>query len=155
MSAVSTLDALGSDDRFLTWTIPVAGDPGAEKGPRTSFWANPSRLNFDVRTKGPGERTIRAFVEGDFAGASNGFRLRHAYVQVGRFLAGQTWSTFSDPDADHGDIDFEGVNAENVQRQAQFRYTRRVSPVAPPGRGSIEYPNASLTDTDGHDRPRP
>lgn len=148
VSGVSTLDALGSDDRFLTYTIPVAGDPGAEKGPRTSFWANPSKLNFDVRTKAPGDRTIRAFIEGDFAGASNGFRLRHAYVQAGRFLAGQTWSTFSDPDADHGDIDFEGVNPENVQRQAQLRYTQRVLPsllVA----AAIEYPNASLTDTDG------
>ncbi len=148
VSAVSTQDALGSDDRFLTWTIPVAGDPGAEKGPRTSFWANPSSLNFDARTKGPGDRTIRAFIEGDFAGSSNGFRLRHAYVQVGRFLAGQTWSTFSDPDADHGDIDFEGVNAENVQRQAQFRYTRRLSPVLL-GAVSLEYPNSSLTDVDG------
>lgn len=148
VSAVSTFDALGSDDRFLTYTIPVAGDPGAEKGPRTSFWANPSSLNFDVRTKGPDGRAIRAFVEGDFAGASNGFRLRHAYVQAGRFLGGQTWSTFSDPDADHGDIDFEGVNAENVQRQAQFRYTHRLSPAFRLA-AAIEYPNASLTDTDG------
>lgn len=148
VSAVNTRDALGSDDRFLTYSIPVAGDPGAEKGPRTSFWANPSKLNFDVRTKGPGERAIRAFVEGDFAGASNGFRLRHAYVQVGGFLAGQTWSTFSDPDADNGDIDFEGVNAENVQRQAQFRFTYRLSPAVRLA-ASMEYPNASLTDVDG------
>ncbi|HYN43277.1 MAG TPA: DcaP family trimeric outer membrane transporter, partial [Thermoanaerobaculia bacterium] len=148
VSAVSTLDSLGSDDRFLTYSIPVAGDPSAEKGPRTSFWANPSRLNFEARTKGPGDRTIRAFVEGDFAGSSNGFRLRHAYFQVGGLLAGQTWSTFSDPDADTGDIDFEGVNAENVKRQAQFRYTRRVSPVLRLA-ASVEFPNASLTDTNG------
>ncbi len=148
VSAVNTQDALGSDDRFLTYTIPVAGDPGAEKGPRSSIWANPSSLNFDVRTKGPGDRGVRAFVEGDFAGSSNGFRLRHAYVQAGRLLAGQTWSTFSDPDADNGDIDFEGVNAENVQRQAQFRYTQRVSRVLLLA-ASVEYPNASLTDVDG------
>lgn len=148
VSGVNTRDALGSDDRFLTYTIPVSGDPGAGKGPRTSFWANPSKLNFEVRTNVPGNRTLRAFIEGDFAGASNGFRLRHAYVQAGRFLAGQTWSNFSDPDADHGDIDFEGVNPENVQRQAQFRLTQRVSPVLLLA-ASIEYPNASLTDTDG------
>ena len=54
VSAVSTLDALGSDDRFLTWTIPVVGDPDAGKGPRTSFWANPSSLNFDVADEGTG-----------------------------------------------------------------------------------------------------
>ncbi len=148
VSAVSTFDALGSDDRFLTWTIPVTGDPGAEKGPRTSFWANPSVLNFEARSKGPDGLGLRAFVEGDFAGASNGFRLRHAYFQVGRFLGGQTWSTFSDPDVDPGDLDFEGVNAENVQRQAQFRYTQRVSPDVRLA-AAIEYPNASLTDSDG------
>jgi hypothetical protein len=67
---------------------------------------------------------------------------------VGKLLAGQTWSTFSDPDADNGDLDFEGVNAENVQRQAQFRFTRRFSPLLLVS-ASIEYPNASLTDTDG------
>jgi hypothetical protein len=39
---------------------------------------------------------------------------------------GQTWSTFSDPDADHEDLDFEGVNAENVIRQPQVRWTRSV-----------------------------
>lgn len=148
VSAVSTLDALGSDDRFLTYSIPVSGDPGADKGPRTSFWANPSRLSFDARTKAPGGQTIRAFVDGDFAGASNGFRLRNAYFQVGRLLAGQTWSTFSDPDADSGDIDFEGMNAENVKRQAQFRVTGRLSPAVLLA-ASIEYPNASLTDVDG------
>jgi hypothetical protein len=148
VSAVSTLDALGSDDRFLTYSIPVRGDPGAEKGPRTSLWANPSRLNFDVRTRVTEKRALRAFIEGDFAGPSNGFRLRHAYMQYGGFLFGQTWSTFSDPDADPEDIDFEGLNAENVQRQAQVRYTRQL------GRtfrlaAAFEYPNASLTDVDG------
>jgi hypothetical protein len=40
------------------------------------------------------------------------------------------------------------VNPENVQRQAQFRYTRRVLPSLLMA-AAIEYPNASLTDTDG------
>ena len=119
---VESFDALGSEDRFLTFSIPVTGTPEAGKGSRLSFWANPSRLNFDVRTPtevGP----MRAYIEGDFAGSSDAFRLRHAYGQYSRVLLGKTWSTFSDPDANHEDLDFEGINAENVQRQAQFRYT--------------------------------
>jgi hypothetical protein len=69
---------------------------------------------------------MRSFIEGDFAGENSGFRLRHAYLQYRSLLVGQTWSTFSDPAADHEDIDFEGMNAENVIRQAQVRWSRRM-----------------------------
>jgi hypothetical protein len=40
--------------------------------------ASPSRFNFDLRTP-TGGSYMRAFIEGDFAGASNSLRLRHAY----------------------------------------------------------------------------
>jgi hypothetical protein len=39
-AAVFTLGPLGSEDRFLTNSIPVEGSPGAGKGPRTTFSAN-------------------------------------------------------------------------------------------------------------------
>ncbi len=140
---IQTFDALGSDDRFLTYSIPMEGGEAAGKGPRLSLWAGGSKFNIDVRT--PTELgQMRAFIEGDFAGTASAFRLRHAYGQTGSFLIGQTWSTFSDPNADHLDIDFEGVNAENVQRQAQVRYFRRLKD----GRRlsvAIEYPTASIT----------
>jgi hypothetical protein len=142
-SLVQTLDALGSDDRFLTYSIPVEGSEEAGKGPRLSLSAAASRFNIDVRT--PTELgQMRAFIEGDFAGANGGFRLRHAYGQFGSILVGQTWSTFSDPDADHLDIDFEGVNAENVQRQAQVRYWKKYNDGRRLGL-AIEYPTASIT----------
>jgi outer membrane DcaP-like protein len=127
-AGVFTLDSLGSDDRFLTNSIPVEpDDEAAGKGKRTSFTANTSRLNFEVRTPA-GASQMRAFIEGDFfAPDGNGnrtaFRLRHAYAQFHGILVGQTWSTFSDPAADHQDLDFEGINGENVIRQPQFRYT--------------------------------
>ena len=67
---------------------------------------------------------MRAFIEADYAsGDTNAFRLRHAYGQWGRFLAGQTWSTFSDPEAEPDGIDFEGLNAISLFRQAQIRCT--------------------------------
>ena len=142
-SIVQTLDALGSDDRFLTHSIPVEGTPEAGKGPRLSLWAGPSRFNFDIRT--PTEvGQMRAFIESDFAGEGAAMRLRHAYMQYKSLLVGQTWSTFSDPDNNVEDVDFEGLNAENVTRQTQVRYGRALREdlrlaVA------LEFPTASIT----------
>ena len=42
-------------------------------------------------------------------------------------MLGQTWSTFADPDAEPDGIDFEGLNAIALFRQAQVRYTRPVN----------------------------
>ena len=66
---------------------------------------------------------MRAFIEGDFAGDSNTLRLRHAYGQWRRALFGQTWSTFSDPEAEPDGIDFEGLNAIVLFRQPQIRWS--------------------------------
>ena len=66
---------------------------------------------------------MRAFIEGDFAGNSNTLRLRHAYGQWRRFIFGQTWSTFSDPEAEPDGIDFEGLNAIVLFRQPQIRWS--------------------------------
>ncbi|MCJ7442036.1 MAG: porin, partial [Thermoanaerobaculaceae bacterium] len=134
---------LGSDTQFLTWSIPAKGTEQAGQGPRLSLGAKPSKFNFDVRA--PTELgEMRAFIEGDFNGPSGAFRLRHAYGQYSHLLIGQTWSTFSDPYADHEDIDFEGVNGENVVRQAQVRY---LMPLPKDLRLALalEYPTASVT----------
>ena len=142
-SIVQTFSPLGSDTQFLTWSIPAEGMEQAGQGPRLSLGARPSKFNFDVRA--PTEvGEMRAFIEGDFNGDNGAFRLRHAYGQYSRMLIGQTWSTFSDPYADHEDIDFEGVNAENVVRQAQVRY---LLPLPKDLRLALalEYPTASVT----------
>jgi len=143
---VFTLRPLGSDDRFLTYSIPV-GPPPAGDGPRTAFTANTSRFNVDFRTP-TGIGQIRAFIEGDFAGPNNSFRLRHAYAQYRGFIVGQTWTTFSDPEAAPEDIDFEGISAKNEIRQPQIRYafmvgkTTRVAVAA-------ETPSVSITGGQG------
>jgi hypothetical protein len=66
---------------------------------------------------------MRAFIEGDFAGSNNTLRLRHAYGQWRRAIFGQTWSTFSDPEAEPDGIDFEGLNAIVLFRQPQIRWS--------------------------------
>lgn len=122
MTTIRTFDALGSDDRFITSSIPIAGTEAAGKGDRTTYSARPSRFNFDLRTP-TGVGAMRAFIEGDFAGSSNALRLRHAYGQWRELTLGQTWSTFSDPEAEPDGVDFEGLNAISLFRQAQVRWT--------------------------------
>jgi hypothetical protein len=124
MTSINSFDAIGTDDRFVTSSIPVEGSEAARQGDRAIYTAAPSRYNFDLRTP-TGVGAMRAFIEGDFAGSgsSNLFRLRHAYGQWRKLTIGQTWSTFSDPEAEPDGIDREGLNAISLFRQAQFRWT--------------------------------
>ena len=121
-TGVATLGPLGTEDRFVTSSIPVEGSQEAGKEPRFVLTAIPSRFNLDLRTP-TGVGAMRAFIEGDFAGQSRVFRLRHAYGQWKGFVIGQTWSTFADPEAEPDGIDFEGLNAIALFRQPLMRYT--------------------------------
>jgi len=125
MSIVQSLDPLGVDDRFITATIPVEDEDFKTATEGLVFSLRASRLNFDFRTP-TGVGFIRAFIEGDFAGSGDTFRLRHAYGQFKRILIGKTWSTFADPLAQPADIDFEGVNSQVLFRQPQVRWTQYI-----------------------------
>ncbi len=124
MSLVNTFAALGTDDRFVTSSIPV-GDQEAGEDARVVYSPTASRFGIDLRTPLP-KTTMRTFIEGDFAGSGNAFRLRHAFMQTNHWVIGQTWSTFSDPEAEPIGIDFEGLNAISLFRQTQIRYSRRL-----------------------------
>jgi hypothetical protein len=145
--AVHTLSALGTEDRFVTSSIPV-GVPRVGDEARTVYSPIASRLNTELRM--PSERgPMRLFIESDFAGAGRTMRLRHAFLQTNRFVVGQTWSTFSDPEADTIGIDFEGLNAISRFRQPLFRWT-------PGGTGAryqwafaVENPAPDLTGAEG------
>ena len=147
VTAVDTFGPLGTEDRFVTSSIPVAGSPEAGKEPRFVLTPIPSRVNLDVRTP-TGVGAMRAFVEGDFAGSSKAFRLRHAYGQWKSLLVGQTWSTFADPEAEPDGIDFEGLNAIALFRQPLVRWTKplgeRYSLAA-----AIENPAPDITNAKG------
>ena len=122
MTLVHTLGALGSDDRFVTSSIPVGSELLAEEDARTNYSAKASRVNLEVRLPTP--TPVRTFIETDFFGTGNTARLRHAFIQTNSFIVGQTWSTFSDPEAEPAGIDLEGLNAISMLRQAQIRYSR-------------------------------
>lgn len=118
---VYNFDPLQIKDRFITGSIPVGITETTGDEAQSSITADQSRLNFDLRT--PTDFGImRAFIEADFAGSGDTFRLRHAFGQWRHMLAGKTWSTFMDPDASPEEIDFEGLNGRINVRQAQLRF---------------------------------
>ena len=98
---------------------------------RTRFHAETSRLNFDARSNTE-YGTVRAFIEFDFAGGvgnqlltnSQHPRLRHAFVQFGNLLAGQTWSTAMVLSSLPDGLDFGGMADITLLRQAQLRWTQ-------------------------------
>ena len=145
--AVHTLDALGTDDRFITSSIPV-GETRAGEEARTVYSPTASRLSTELRM--PSERgPMRMFIESDFAGAGRTMRLRHAFLQTTRFVAGQTWSTFSDPQADPIGIDFEGLNAISRFRQPLFRWTPSSTESRYQWAFALENPAPDLTGAEG------
>ena len=146
VTLVESLDAIGTDDRFVTSSIPVAGSDEAGKGARTTLAANASRFNFDFRTP-TGVGAMRAFIEVGFDKSSNAV-LRHAFGQWQHFILGQTWSTFSDPEAEPFGIDNEGLNAISLFRQPQIRYTTTFSD-AYTFAASIENPAPDVTNASG------
>ena len=50
------------------------------------------------------------------------FRLRHAYGELGRFGAGQTWSPFMDPDVFPNSVEYWGPNGMVFFRNVQVRF---------------------------------
>ena len=102
----------------------------------SSLTASESRFNIQTRTPTAyGE--VKTFIEGDFTNPnglnnsatfttesnSSGFRLRQAYGTLGPFLAGQTFSTFRDLNAEPDTLDFGGDNFPGPNRVPQIRYT--------------------------------
>jgi hypothetical protein len=115
-------DVLEIPDRFIVGSIPVDQLADGDNAAQSSITANQSRLSFDMRdTTSAG--ILRAFIEGDFTGNGNTFRLRHAFGQWDRVLAGQTWSAFVDTQASPEEVDFEGLNGRINVRQSQVRWS--------------------------------
>ena len=120
---ISDFRPINSEDSFDTTQIPI----GVFGFKNARFHAKQSRLSFDTRWKVEGE-VARAFVEADFFGGTDGgngvLRLRHAYGTLGRFTAGQTWTTFTDPSAVPQTLDFEGAVSNVNRRQGLVRFSQ-------------------------------
>lgn len=118
---IHDFDAIDQTDSFDTTTILT--DSSERENSR--FHARQSRLSFDARWL-VDDRVVRTFIEADFFGntttSASAFRLRHAYGRIGRFTAGQTWTTFTDPSAVPQTLDVEGAVSNVNRRQALARW---------------------------------
>ena len=121
-TGIYNIDPLKSQDQFIVGTIPTSESVPRGVQAETNLTVNQSRMNFELREP-TGKGDMRAFVEGDFAGDGDTFRLRHAFGQYGVLLAGKTWTAFADPESTPEEIDFEGLNARINIRQSQLRFT--------------------------------
>ena len=117
LDAIYDLNEIGDRFNLLTPTIPTTMD----RGGRTTFHARQTRIFIDTRSP-TCLGTLRTYIEADFFGPGNSLRLRHAYGETPRLLAGQTWTTFMDPSANPYTLDFEGPPGMVFRRQAQLRY---------------------------------
>src|SRR5438046_2980978 len=99
-----------------------------EFGHNGNFYAGVRQSRFGVKSKVPTSlgdlKTVfefELFGVGVDAGQTT-FRLRHAYGEVGQFLAGQTWSPFMDPDVFPNSIEYWGPNGMVFFRNVQLRW---------------------------------
>ena len=120
---IQDFQGIGNRSQFATNSIPIDGTSSADIGAGTNIQARESRISLELVGE-PGKHQFRAYVEGDFYGDGNAFRLRHAYGEYGGLLAGQTWSTFMDVSARPRTLDYEGPDGEIFVRQAMVRWTQ-------------------------------
>jgi DcaP outer membrane protein len=100
-----------------------------EFAPDGNFYAGVRQSRFGVRSYTPTEmgelRTIfefELFGTGVDAGQTT-FRLRHAWGELGKLGAGQTWSPFMDPDVFPNSVEYWGPNGMVFFRNVQLRFT--------------------------------
>lgn len=143
--------------------VPLNGSTTDRKG-STSLHTRTSRIGMEAATPSS-FGLVTAKIEGDFnndpksnaiatqqATNSYNFRLRHAYVQAGSWLIGQSWTTFLDLDAAPETVDFNGPVGTTSMRQPQIRYTYRTQKsgnfIA-----ALENPDSYILKPDGSDSP--
>lgn len=119
---IHDFNAIGSTDAFDPLTIPTDGRPGEN----TRLHARQTRLSLDFRPNVEGDE-YRLYIEGDFFGVNDAFRLRHGFVRAGRLLAGQTWSTFMDESIIPNTLDFESARSVILDRRGLLRWSQPVS----------------------------
>ena len=117
------LNGLVNTNGFSTYDIPVGKD-AIDQG---RFFMAPyqSRLGIEVTRSGL-LKNFRIKIETDFLGANNGLRIRHAFVETGNFIIGQTWSTFTDVNSVPQTVDVDGPNSSVQLRTVRIRYADRL-----------------------------
>ncbi|MNQ37010.1 hypothetical protein D3C85_505420 [compost metagenome] len=99
-----------------------------EYGPDGSYYASVRQTRFGIKNyfdTGIGELKTQFEFELYGTGVDAGqttFRLRHAYAELGKFGAGQTWSPFMDIDVFPNTLEYWGPTGMVFFRNVQIRY---------------------------------
>ncbi len=127
-----------NDTRNNDWSSAIFAQPldtnSANRSRKGQFYATARASRFGIVSNTPTPLSpLEIKLEADFnapndymgelASNSTMFRLRHAYGQLGNFLAGQTWSNFIDLRSYPETVDFNPTGDVTLIRQAQVRYT--------------------------------
>ena len=140
-------------DFYIPGGISASGAPGEQD---FDFSAKESRINFKSKHELDNGETVSTMIEMDFLFSSTGDervsnsynpRLRHAFFTYGKWLFGQTWTTFQDVGALPESADFLGASEGIIfGRQPQVRYTNG------PWQFSLENPETTVTPFGGGGR---
>lgn len=122
LSGAYDLNGLQSRATFSTYDIPV-GEANSNES-RFFMSINQSRVGLEAAKQ---TRIGGVFMkmEMDFMGANSVPRLRHVYGSTGNWLAGQTWSVFSDVSSIPNTVDLDGPNSSAAERTVQIRYNNK------------------------------
>lgn len=109
----------GVTDEFVPSSIPV---DGGRDSSRFNMHARQTRLTFEGR-RNTDAGQLRFLIQNDFfgSGGSYGYRLRHAWGQLGNTYVGFGWSAFMDLDSGPDTLDFAGPPASPFARLASVR----------------------------------
>jgi hypothetical protein len=150
LDAIADSTKVGNPNMFITSKIPVEGEADFDKGEHFAMHAKQTRLSLELRSP-TALGSLKIYYENDFFGSPNddpsmNYRLRHFYGQVANLTAGQTWSTFYDPDVNPDTLDFEGPGVLPVLRQPELRYTIPIKKNAMYAALAIEQPKSDLSN---------
>ena len=132
---------------FIPYVIPVPKSP--EHRSRVGGTPGGSALFFRIIGRNPVIGDITAYVQADFSGADNSFKLKKAYATIHDWTVGYASTTFSDTQAETPMIDGGGQNGKCsrssmlVRWMHDFGKTRKWTVAA-----SVELPNSHV-DADG------
>nr|WP_228721975.1 DcaP family trimeric outer membrane transporter [Acinetobacter indicus] len=107
----------------------VALEGNNESSDRLRSTLSATRLGLDFKSP-VGDQDVKGKIEVDFLGGSNfdNLRIRHAYLNYGNWLIGQTWSNFAVPDYMPETVDALAYAGGAVKRTPQVRYIAKFSP---------------------------
>lgn len=121
----------------------------SERYPNTIFNIKDSRIRITaINTGEEFDEHLKVLLEMDFRNQGNAPRIRHAWLEVGKFGVGQTWSNIIDTDAFPNIIlNTGGPNSFSVDRAVQFRYTEKFDDAVLSIAIEDHQPNATVPDT--------